>query len=127
MAWRATWSLRAPHPRAQRGLRAKVVFAGICVAAAWALEANGHARAGLDPDAHAWGATVAALLSYQALHVLLVLLMAGFVLARSWSGCLQPMARSPLDNLLPIACCVAAQGVLGILAVQLAPRLSAAA
>ena len=117
--WGATRALHSPMPGRQRSLRAQMALAMACVAGAFAFECIGHARAGLDPDAQAWSATVATLLAYQGLHVLLLVLIGAFVLARSWSGLLQPTARSALDNSLPMGCCVAAQGMLGALAVQL--------
>jgi cytochrome c oxidase subunit I+III len=119
--WAATRSLG----QQQRGLRALVALSLACTVGAFALDLGGHLGAGLDPDAQAWSATVATLLSYQGLHVVLMVLMGGYLLVRSWSGRLQPAARSTLDNLLPMGCCAAVQGVLGPLAVQLAPRLLA--
>ncbi|MGR4870681.1 cbb3-type cytochrome c oxidase subunit I [Variovorax sp. LARHSF232] len=127
LLWGATRSLARPTPRGQRTLRLLVTLALGCLAASFALDFAGHSRAGLDPDAQAWSATVATLLGYQGLHVLVLLMMGGYLLVRSWSGQLQPRARATLDNVLPMACCVLAQGVLGALAVQLAPRLGAGA
>jgi cytochrome c oxidase subunit I+III len=95
-----------------------------CTSGAFALDMAGHLQAGLDPRAQAWSATVGMLLGYQGFHVAVVLLMGGYVLARSWSGRLQPAARATLDNTLLMWHCVTAQGLLAALAVQLAPRLA---
>jgi cytochrome c oxidase subunit I+III len=121
LLWGATRSLGGR--RGQRGLRLMVMLSLGCVAASFALDFSSHARAGLDPDAQAWSASVATLLGYQGLHTVVLLAMGVYLLVRSWSGQLQPAARASLDNVLPMACCVFAQGVLGMLAVQLAPRL----
>lgn len=126
LLWSACRSLRDDASQQQAGLRARVAVALVCAGGSFALDLLGHWRAGLDADATAWGATVATLLAYQGLHMVILLAMGGFVLARSWAGLLQPAARSALDNTLPMGCCVAAQGILGTLAVQLAPRLAAA-
>jgi cytochrome c oxidase subunit I+III len=135
LLWGATRSLATPMrgggngpggqggERGQRRLRLLVALALGAVVLSFVLDCIGQARAGLDPDAQAWSATVATLLGYQGLHVLVLLAMGGLLLVRSWSGLLQPAARASLDNILPMACCVAAQGLLGALAVQLAPRL----
>lgn len=52
------------------------------------------------------------------------MLMGGYLLARSWSGRLQPAARATIDNTLPMWHCVSVQGLLGMVAVQMAPRLA---
>ena len=129
LLWGATRSLATPMrggangQGAQPRLRLLVALALGAVVVSFVLDFIGQASAGLDPDAQAWSATVATLLGYQGLHVLVLLLMGGLLLVRSWSGLLQPGARASLDNILPMACGVAAQGLLGALAVQLAPRL----
>jgi len=55
-----------------------------------------------------------------------VLLAAGvFVFLRSCSGRLRPDVRATLDNTVLMGWWVCAQGVLGMLVVQLGPRLAA--
>jgi cytochrome c oxidase subunit I+III len=99
-----------------------VALAMACTAGAFAFDLAGHWQAGLDPQAQAWSATVGALLGYQGFHVAIVLLMGGYLLARSWSGRLQPQARATLDNTVPMWHCVSAQGLIGLLLVQSLPR-----
>ena len=53
------------------------------------------------------------LLAYQGLHVAVLLLMGGYLLARSWRGRLQPQARATLDNTLLMWHCASVQGVTG--------------
>lgn len=108
----------------QRLLRALVLLAMACTSGAFALDLAAHLQAGLDPRAQAWSATVGMLLGYQGFHVAVLLLMGGYVLARSWSGRLQPVARATIDNTLLMWHCVTAQGLLAALAVQMAPRFA---
>ncbi|MBT2325679.1 cbb3-type cytochrome c oxidase subunit I [Variovorax paradoxus] len=110
------------EPRRQRLLRVQVALAMACTASAFGLDLAGHWQAGLDPRAEAWSATVGTLLGYQGFHIAVVLLMGGYLLARSWTGRLQPQARATLDNVVPMWHCVSAQGLAGLLLVQALPR-----
>ncbi|TFW20467.1 cbb3-type cytochrome c oxidase subunit I [Duganella callida] len=56
------------------------------------------AHAGLNPTQHAWDATVAAMLAYQALHAALLVVLAAYLCARIWSGRLTLVNRATLDN-----------------------------
>ena len=92
------WATRRLDARSQGGLRLAVLLAMACATFAFGLDLAGHVQAGLLPRAQAWSATVAALLGWQGLHVGVLLLMGGYVLARSWSGRLSLRARATLDN-----------------------------
>jgi cytochrome c oxidase subunit I+III len=81
-----------------------------------------HRQAGLDPTAHAWGATVSALLAWQGLHMVLVLLMGGYVIARSLAGALRPDARATLDNSALLWHYVTVQGLVTIVLVRFLPQ-----
>jgi cytochrome c oxidase subunit I+III len=74
------------------------VFAMACAAGAFGAEWLGHGEAGLQPSAHAWSATVAAMLAFQGLHVLLLIVMGGYVIARAASGLLSERAGATLDS-----------------------------
>ena len=50
-------------------------------AGAFAALVGGHLEAGLAPRADAWSATLAAMLSYQGLHLVIALLMAAYLCA----------------------------------------------
>ncbi|RZL95952.1 MAG: cytochrome c oxidase subunit I [Variovorax sp.] len=113
---------RAADPRRQRGVRALVAFAMLCSAGAIALDVGGHWRAGLDPTAQAWSATVGVLLGYQVFHGAVLAIMGAYVLARSWSGRLAPQARATLDNSGLMWHCAAVQALIAIATVQLLPR-----
>ena len=77
------------------GLSALVLLALAASSAAFAAMLAGHAD--LRPTADAWSATIAAMLAYQGLHAVLLLMMGGYLIARSWSGRLRPEARGTLD------------------------------
>lgn len=63
------------------------------------------------------------LLGYGIFHGAVLALMGGYLLVRSWSGHLQPGARATLDNTVLMWRCVAAQGLIALLVVQLMPSL----
>jgi len=116
-------ALRTADARKQRGLRLLMALAMACAVASATLDIGGHLLAGLEPRAQGWSASVGMLLGYQAFHIIVLLLMGGYVLVRSWTGRLQPAARATIDNTAPMWHCVTAQGILGALTVQLVPRL----
>jgi cytochrome c oxidase subunit I+III len=74
--------------------------------------------AGADPVAHAHGATVWGILSWQGLHVLLVLIMAIYTLARRLTGRLNAMRRVTFDNTQLMWLFTVAQGLVGTLLVS---------
>ena len=104
-------------------LSSVIALALLCAAAGFAANAWGHLDAGLSPKANAWSATVITLVSYQALHVVIIALMAGYLIARFCSGKLVPGARATLDNTVLFWQYAAVQGVVSVLLVQLLPRL----
>ena len=95
--------------------------ASVLAAAGFALLLRSHAAAGLEPTATAWGATVAALLSYQGFHVALLGVLGLYLCARIWSGLLTPRQRATYDNCALLWHGSCAQGV----AVVLWPHLVA--
>jgi cytochrome c oxidase subunit I+III len=95
-----------------------LVAAWLCVAGATVAMLAGHASAGLQPVADAWSATVAALVGYQALHTVLLAVMAGYLIARVLSGRLTPRSRATLDNTVLVWHGSVAQGVVSVLVVQ---------
>ena len=102
----------------QRALRMLVMAAMVCAALSIVTGIAGHQSAGLEPTAHAWSATVGALLFYQAFHAVVLVLMGGYLCARSWAGKLRPGARATLDNTWLMWLGAAAQGVVGLVVVQ---------
>jgi cytochrome c oxidase subunit I+III len=109
LAW---WAGRPLRRQALGPWRALLfLVAAALAAAAFAMLMNAHADAGLSPRAHAWGATVAALVAYVGLHVALVALFGAYLLARAWAGLLTPRQRATFDNSLLLWACACAQGV----------------
>ncbi|RYF42755.1 MAG: cytochrome ubiquinol oxidase subunit I [Comamonadaceae bacterium] len=106
----------------QGWLRLAVLLAMACTTTAFALDWAGHVQAGLAPRAQAWGATVAAMLAWQGFHGGVVLLMGGYVLARSFCGRLRADARATLDNTALMWHYVTAQGLVVVWLVRLLPQ-----
>jgi cytochrome c oxidase subunit I+III len=96
-----------------------------CALAALVLDVRGLIAAGLDPTASAWAAAVAALASYQALHVAALLVLAPYLAARAWCGLLGSRSRASLDTIALVWHMTTVQGVAGMLAVRLVPLLMA--
>jgi cytochrome c oxidase subunit I+III len=71
--------------------------------------------AGLDPRAQAWAASVAAMLAYVGLHVVLMLIFTGYLVARAGAGLLTPRQRASHDNIVLLWGCGCAQAVLAAL------------
>ena len=65
---------------------------------------------------------MAAILAWQGFHVLVLLVMGGYVLARSFAGLLRPDARATLDNTALFWHYVGVQGIVGIALVRLLPQ-----
>ena len=111
--WAGTLLRRRPA-----GLCFLVALAMLCMAAGVGLDMAGQIDAGLNPRAEAWSASVAALLFWQGFHALVLLLMGGYVLARSWTGRLRADARATFDNTAVLWHYVTVQGCLMLLTVQ---------
>jgi len=121
----AARGLRHDDAARQRGLRWLVALAMACAAAGYGVDLWSHAGSGLDPRAQAWSASVAMLLGYQGFHLAVLLLMGGYVLARSWRGRLRTDARATIDNTQPLWHCVSAQTAIGAAAMQWMPLIAA--
>ena len=109
--------------RGQGWQRLAIALALACMLGSFGLDLRGQALAGLDPTAHAWGATVAAMLAYQGLHAVLLVILACYLLARSWTGRLAPASRATLDNCALVWHYATLQGFVIAAAVQWLPKL----
>ena len=109
--------------RARGLLTAAVAGALVGMLASAGSALAGHLDAGLAPADNAWSATVAALVGYQVLHVVVVFVMGCYLIARIWSGRLTPHSRATLDNTALMWHYTAIQGVATIVAVQAMPAL----
>ena len=117
------WARRLQLTNRQGLLRLAVLLALACTVAGFGMAWASHAQAGLAPTASAWAATVAALLAYQGFHVVILVLVAGFLCARSWATRLLPLHRVTLDNCSLLWHGTALQGIIGIAIVHLMPSL----
>jgi cytochrome c oxidase subunit I+III len=93
----------------------------VAAAAGWALDLTSQLSAGLDPQANAWGATVAALMAWQGFHTVVLLLMAGYLLARCHAGLLTARRHATRDAIALFWLGSALQGVLAIAVVRWMP------
>jgi cytochrome c oxidase subunit I+III len=96
-----------------------------CVLAAMALDVRGLVATGFDPTASAWAAAVAALASYQGLHVATLLVLAPYLAARAWCGLLGARSRASLGTIALVWHMTTVQGIAGMLVVRLVPLLMA--
>jgi cytochrome c oxidase subunit I+III len=86
-------------------------------------ELIGHFDAKLDPVSSAYAAAVYLFSANQGFHAAVLLVMAGFVLARALSGRLHWERRASYDNTLLLWTYACGQGLLGLLAVHVFPRI----
>jgi cytochrome c oxidase subunit I+III len=106
------WSGRPLDERALGRWRCVPVLAAFALAAvAFAVLLTAHGRAGLEPTAQAWSATVAALLAYQGWHVAVQAIVAAYLGARIWRGLVTPRQRATFDNILLLWLVLCAQGI----------------
>ena len=95
----------------------------VCLMAAYGADFNGQRLAGLNPSAQAWDATIAALLAYQGLHVVVLLLAALYLCARAWNGHLTQRSRATLDNVALMWHYTTLQGIAASAAIHAVPWL----
>ncbi len=100
-----------------------VLAALACLMAAFGADFNGQRLAGLNPSAQAWDATIAALLAYQGLHVVVLLFAALYLCARAWNGHLKERSRATLDNVALMWHYTTLQGIAASLAIHAVPWL----
>jgi cytochrome c oxidase subunit I+III len=90
-----------------------------------ALDLQAWHAAGLAPTANAWSAAVAAILSYQGLHVVIVGVMALYSCARAARGLLTPQSRATLDHTALVWHATTVQGLAGSAVIHFLPLLMA--
>lgn len=105
----------------RRRLTPLVLAALACMLAAFACDFHGQRLAGLEPTAQAWSATVATLLAYQGLHVIVLAMAALYLCARAWSGMLTGASRATLDNTALMWHYTSLQGIVAAGAIHLVP------
>jgi cytochrome c oxidase subunit I+III len=92
-------------------------------AAAFACNFHSLWASDLRPDAHSYAAVMYTLLAWQGLHVVLLALMAGYTIARSWAGLLSDARRVTFDNTRVMAWYTVAQGLACLLVIN-SPRVA---
>lgn len=100
-----------------------VLAALACLLAAFGFDFNGQRLAGLNPTAQAWDATIAALLAYQGLHVLILVFAALYLCARAWNGHVAQRSRATLDNIALMWHYTTLQGIAAASAIHALPWL----
>jgi cytochrome c oxidase subunit I+III len=108
---------------ARRGVIAALVLATTASGGAFVWLLSAFIRAGLNPSAEAWSATVAALLGLQGVHTLALLLIGAYLVVRAACGLLRPQARASIDCSALLWHWTTLQGWLLIGAVTALPRL----
>jgi cytochrome c oxidase subunit I+III len=103
--------------------RLAILIAMACMLLSFWSDLHSQQLAGLDPTAHAWGATIAAMLAYQGLHAVVLVILALYLCARSWSGRLTAASRASLDNCALIWHYTTLQGLAAATAINLLPAL----
>ena len=120
------WLSRAPIAatgRARLLATVLVVLATVLVIAGSVASIAGHSFAGLAPRADAWSASAATLVGFQGLYAVLVAIMACYLVARIWSGRLDPRACATQDNVLLLSKYAAIQGIATVLLIQALPTV----
>ncbi|QYF95791.1 cytochrome c oxidase subunit I [Massilia sp. PAMC28688] len=98
-----------------------VLAALACVVAGYASQFGGQWLAGFDPTAQAWGASVATLIAYQGLHILVLVIAAIYLCARAWCGHVTARSRATVDNVALMWHYTTLQGIAAALAIHLVP------
>jgi len=117
LVWLATRAL------GRRRLRWLVLAALACALAAFGVDVYGLRAADLAPSESAWAAAVAALASYQGLHIVLLAIMAPYLALRGWRGHLTARSRATLDNIALVWHYTTLQGIAWMSAVRVVPLL----
>ena len=107
----------------KRAFSAALAGAVALMLVAFGAELYGARESGLQPESHAYDAIVSAVLGWQGLHVIVLILMTGYVLARLLSGLLDRERRVTFDNTRLLWHYMVAQGIAGIVLVHVLPRV----
>jgi len=116
-------ALKSKTRYAQITLQTSLTVALLLMFVAFGMSLCGPWQTGLRPQAHAYGALVYTVLAYQGLHVVVLAIMTVYTLVRSWCGLLHPGRRVTFDNTRIFWHYMVGQGLVGIAAVELFPRL----
>jgi cytochrome c oxidase subunit I+III len=115
--------LRSPERRKGRWTPILIAIALPLLVLASALDLWAQWRSGLSPGAHAYGASVYAIVSIQAFFVATTTVMGLYTIARWLAGKLDPERRATFDNTMLFWHYTTAQGLVGLLVVHGFPRV----
>ena len=101
-----------------------LILAALLMLAAFGLDLSAQWAAGLRPRASSYGAAVYVVLSWQGFHAAVLLIMACYVLARSWCGLLDAVRRATFDNVMLFWSYTVGQGLAMLALIHLFPRLA---
>jgi cytochrome c oxidase subunit I+III len=104
--------------------RLAIIVAMPLLVAGLAVDLAGHWQSGLRPEASSYGAVVYTIIGLQGVYLAVLVLMALYVLARSFAGRLDGVWRSSFDNTMLLWHYVAVQGAIGLALVAAFPRLA---
>jgi cytochrome c oxidase subunit I+III len=120
----ASAHLRGEDRRAPRSVPLLLAAGMILLGLAAALELQAHLATGLDPQAHAYGAAVYAIVCLQVFFVATTLIMGLYTIARWLAGRLDSVRRATFDNTMLFWSYTVGQGLVGIVIVHGFPRLT---
>ncbi len=116
-------ALRAEQWRGRWPMRIGIAVASLLMIGSAYIAVLDQWQTGLRPTAHAYGAVVYTVLGYQALHVAILLVMAGYALARSVCGLLNHERRVTFDNIKLLWYYTVGQGLVALAMIYLFPRM----
>jgi cytochrome c oxidase subunit I+III len=129
LAWLASsgtmeWGRRLLSRNASRAALTLAIAASVALMlCAMTADFFGQWQTGTRPQTHAYGAVVYAALAYQGFHAAVLLAMAGYTLARAWSGLLNEKRRATFENTRVFWHYMVGQGIVAIIVLNLLPRL----
>lgn len=103
--------------------RAVMVLAILSVAAGVTVDLAGHLQTDLRPHQSSYAAATYMIASLQAFYAVTLVLMAGYVLARSFAGKLDGVRRATFDNTMLMWHYATLQGLIGLALVTFFPRV----
>ncbi|MPZ42677.1 MAG: cytochrome c oxidase subunit I [Betaproteobacteria bacterium] len=122
-AFALRWARQALERYGHRRFRLGIGIALLAACAAFGVGLYGQYRAGLAPTEHAYAAVVYAFFAYQGLFVAVVVIMAAYLLARSWTGLLDGIRRVSFDNCRLFWLYAVGQGLVALAIVYGSPLL----
>lgn len=103
--------------------RIAMILASVCTVAGVLMDLAGHLQSGLRPDQSSYAAATYMITSLQGFYAATLVLMAGYVLARSFAGRLDGVRRATFDNTMLMWHYATLQGLIGLALVTLFPRV----